>query len=636
MKQLTLSAKFAVGFSLIFLTVALLLGFITLRVGTMRSLSGDLGRELVPTLVASQELTASVGKALDNISSYAISSQILYLQQWNESYDAVGASGRDLIESLKKTRRLDGLRSRVETILRDLEALKKGMADLAATIESQEAVRTELAEIDAESVALLTPIAENAPREAQRRAALTAAGLIQRRLTLLWEADSKRESQALPAWPTTGSEFSSLGSSDQDKLKTLLGRLDDLKNQLLKVNAQKALVQTTLGRGGEKILAELGEFNKEVRLLSENLLEKSETAGRQISRSMMIGLPLALILTVALAIMLLRSTVRPLGRVFGHFSHGASEVTQTADHLSRSSRLLAKGVSENTAAVLEAISSLEEMLSMAKRNASHSTQAKELMNEAKDHVQTANEAMSEISKAMEEIHQSGQASRQIIKTVEEIAFQTNILALNAAVEAARAGEAGVGFAVVADEVRNLANRSAEAAKNTTMMIAGSLDRINQGALLVRNAEESFASMVAASDQMGAIVGEIAQASQSQAQDIQNIHQSIALMDKVTQENAAEAGETQSLSQNLTHQASVLSEALHEMLSILRGANEAARMRRQASRQTPNTTQAPVAATKQNMNRERYMDIPAAPKSSVVDSTKKTKLDEAIPMDDDDF
>ncbi|MDR2945765.1 MAG: methyl-accepting chemotaxis protein, partial [Candidatus Adiutrix sp.] len=143
------------------------------------------------------------------------------------------------------------------------------------------------------------------------------------------------------------------------------------------------------------------------------------------------------------------------------------------------------------------------------------------MNAAMGHVQEANAAVSEISQAMDEIHDSGQASRQIIKTVEEIAFQTNLLALNAAVEAARAGEAGVGFAVVADEVRNLASRSAEAAKNTTAMIAGSLERIHQGSLLVNNAKESFGQMVAVSDQMGALVGEIAQASQSQAQDIQN-------------------------------------------------------------------------------------------------------------------
>ena len=633
-KQLTLSAKLILGFGLIFLTAALLLGFITLRVGTMKSLSGDLGRELVPTLIASQELTASVGQALDNISSYAISSQNAYLQQWNESFKTVNASGRELVEALQGSRRLTGLRSRVETILRDLEALQKGMVGLAEVIKSQEEGRLELEKIGRDSDELLTPIAEGAPREARRRSAMTATGLIQKRLTLLWEADSKRETDAPPSWPTTQSDFAMLAENDRDRLKALLDRLEAQKNQLFKVNVRKAEVQSTLARGGERILAELGEFNKEIRLLSEKLLEKSEAAGHQISRSMLIGLPLALALTIALVIMLLRNTVRPLGRVFGHFSHGAAEVTQTADHLSRSSRLLAQGASENTAAVLEAIGSLEEMLSMAKRNAGHSAQAKELMNEAKSHVQTANEAMSEISRAMEEIHHSGQASSQIIKTVEEIAFQTNILALNAAVEAARAGEAGVGFAVVADEVRNLANRSAEAAKNTTVMIAGSMDRINQGAALVRNAEESFASMVAASDQMGAIVGEIAQASQSQAQDIQKIHQSIAQMDKVTQENAAEAGETQSLSQNLTDQAAVLSEALAEMLAILKGAREAGRPRPGGPR--PKTGPAVSSTPAARPGLGPYREAPAVPKSSIVDSSKKLKMEEAIPMDDDDF
>lgn len=362
----------------------------------------------------------------------------------------------------------------------------------------------------------------------------------------------------------------------------------------------------------------------------------SEAAG-QVRLAISIGLPFLLLLTAAIITVILRGTVRPLSGIIEDFSHGASEVTSTAGHLSRSSKLLAKGVSENTSAVLEAISSLEEMLNMAKRNASHSAQAKDLMLEAEEHVKSANAAMGEISQAMEEIRASGQASVKIIKTVEEIAFQTNILALNAAVEAARAGEAGVGFAVVADEVRNLASRSAEAAKNTAAMIDGSMERINQGAVLVQNASESFASMVETSGQMGNIVGEIAQASQSQAQDIQNIHQSIAMMDKVTQENAAGAGETQSLSRNLTQQAALLSDALAEMAVILKGEAEAARMRHVHGAGRVRREPAPRRDTGFNLA-EHLAEANAAPapiiKPALIDPGKKTQMDAAIPMDDD--
>ncbi|MDR1044384.1 MAG: methyl-accepting chemotaxis protein [Candidatus Adiutrix sp.] len=367
-------------------------------------------------------------------------------------------------------------------------------------------------------------------------------------------------------------------------------------------------------------------------------LDDIEAAGARISRSALLGLPATLALTVVLLLLLLRSTAAPLGGVIKHFERGAGEVTLTARHLARSSRLLSRGVSDNTKAVLEAIQSLEEMLSMARRNAGHSARARDLMNGAKAHVQEASGAMSEISQAMEEIRASSQASSQIIKTVEEIAFQTNILALNAAVEAARAGEAGLGFAVVADEVRNLANSSAAAAKNTAVILAGSMDRINQGARLVRNAEESFSSMVAASDQMGAIVAEIAQASQSQAQDIQNIHQSIALMDKVTQENAAGAGQTQSLADNLTRQAALLSEALREMIVILKGRAEAARYGRQVLRAKASPA-GERAAGGGSFHLDRPLDRASEappPRPIVQDSGKKSKMEAIIPMDDDDF
>jgi methyl-accepting chemotaxis protein len=369
----------------------------------------------------------------------------------------------------------------------------------------------------------------------------------------------------------------------------------------------------------------------DARHLTTMLREQTGAARHQVIVSMALGLAVALMLTVVVAL-ILRATIRPLGGVFDHFDRGAAAITRTADHLAHSSQLLAKGVSENTAAVLEAISSLEEMLTLAKRNAGHSVKANDLMTETKAHVGEANGAMREISRAMEEIHDSSRASSQIIKTVEEIAFQTNILALNAAVEAARAGEAGVGFAVVADEVRNLANRSAEAAKNTAQILAGSMNRINQGALLVKNTEERFAAMVVTADQMESIVAEIAQASQSQAKDIQHIHQSIALMDKVTQENAAGAGETQSLSASLTHQAALLSQALEEMVAILKGAEEASRRHRRPAGPAP-----PPAAGEGFSLAEHLAAPPGGTRPKiVVDQGKKTRMDAAIPMDDDDF
>jgi methyl-accepting chemotaxis protein len=417
--------------------------------------------------------------------------------------------------------------------------------------------------------------------------------------------------------------FIALKVEDLRKLNNALGR------ELM----PPAAASPNQAGGTEQARDNPASLSDAVRLLAETILTRSEAVSRQISRAMAAGLALALGLTAALGVAFLRSTVRPLNGVREYFRQGAAAISQTAGLLARSSQILTKGVSENTAAVLEAVGRLEEMLTMAKRNAGHSIEAKDLMDGARNHVLTASRAMSEVSQAMAEIHDSGRASSQIIKTVEEIAFQTNILALNAAVEAARAGEAGVGFAVVADEVRNLANRSAGAAQNTAVIIAGSIERINQGARLVENAEAGFASLVNVTDQMRAIVGEIAEASQSQARDIQSIHQSIALMDKVTQENAAGAGETRSLSRSLTRQAARLGVAVDEMTAILLGGGAAPGPRRPAG--LPAGPPAPDKGFSLDENLAAPAARPAFP-PALADKAREKELNKAIPMDDDDF
>lgn len=620
-KKLTLGAKLAVGFGLIFLTVAFLFCFIFFRVEAMRSLSGDLGRELLPTAVSVQELTASVGLALDNVSSYALTGKDVYFQKWKDNYNAAQTQ-RAAVNDLQKSG-LSGLKARLEASLADLDSLPQGMAVLAEAIEAQQKARSELAAIDRDSAAWLIKARSGGASEDQVDL-LAATNLLRQRLGYLWSLGRWPEGERLN-WP----DMAELkGARIPGELRAWLDQLEPLKARLEEVEARKNDQQTSLTASGEKLLLSLGQFNKDVLEEAENYLTRSEAAGRYISGAMAVGLPLALIFIILVMVGILRGVTRPLGLVFGLFKHGTAEVSQTADLLSQSSRLLAQGVSENTTAVLAAVSSLEEMLTMAKRNAGHSAEAKELMLAAKDHVLAANRAMGEISQAMTEIHDSGQASSQIIKTVEEIAFQTNILALNAAVEAARAGEAGVGFAVVADEVRNLANRSAEAAKNTATMIAGSMARIDQGAILVQKASESFASMVATSDQMGGIVAEIAQASQSQAQDVQHIHQSIALMDKVTQENAAGAGETRALSQRLTERSSVLSEALEEMRLILEGGEKI-----DQPLHRPGRSAAAIVAPQPHFVVEERLRQPEQPPRAAFNSAKKSHLEDAIPMDE---
>ncbi|MDR1051194.1 MAG: methyl-accepting chemotaxis protein [Deltaproteobacteria bacterium] len=373
-----------------------------------------------------------------------------------------------------------------------------------------------------------------------------------------------------------------------------------------------------------------------------------------------------LVLTLLSGLMFLgldKSVIRPLSKIRGWLDQSAGDVTRTAVSLSRSSDSLARGASENTSAVLDAISSLEVLLNAAKKNAGHADQAKELMDRAKSFVDEAHQTMRQISNAMEEIKKSGKASSQIVKTVDEIAFQTNILALNAAVEAARAGEAGVGFAVVADEVRNLANSSSAAAKSTTQMLDSSLSRINEGVDLVKKAEASFEALVATSDEAAALMSGITADSQSQSREIQDVHQSIALMDKVTQENSLEAAEAGRISSELTRQADLLNQTISHVSQVVAGAVPPARAGRRsgsprgrgragggggsraagrAEKQTGGGgpgggarggPAGPVSLVDQAREFERARADSAVPKPAFGRATK-SELDDALPMDDD--
>ena len=287
------------------------------------------------------------------------------------------------------------------------------------------------------------------------------------------------------------------------------------------------------------------------------------------------GILTAFGLAGVLGYLITRSTCRVLRTTGVIISDSSSQVAAAAGQVSATSQVLAQGSGEQAAAVEESSASLEELSSMTRRNADHAQQASALAKKTRTVAERGTADMQSMSQAMASIKSSSDDIAKIIRTIDEIAFQTNILALNAAVEAARAGEAGMGFAVVADEVRNLAQRSAQAAKETASKIEGAIQNTAHGVEISGKVATVLDEIVTQIRQVDDLVAEVSGASREQTQGITQINAAVGQMDKVTQGNAAAAEESAAAAEELNGQAQMLRSAVQDLMQLVDGQNQTA-------------------------------------------------------------
>lgn len=253
----------------------------------------------------------------------------------------------------------------------------------------------------------------------------------------------------------------------------------------------------------------------------------------------------------------LERIIKSLNEVIFDINNVAKQVGEGAKQVANSSQVLAQASTEQASSIQELNATISEIADDIKHNALNATKASELAVVGKDDAQNGNEQMKSMLNAMDTINESSQNISKIIKVIDEIAFQTNILALNAAVEAARAGHHGKGFAVVAEEVRNLASRSADAAKETTALIEGTIKNVNVGTEIANNTAKALDNIVNSTTKSADIMNEIASVSNQQASSIAQIEQAIDQVSQVTQNNSATSEESASAGEELLNQANNL-------------------------------------------------------------------------------
>jgi methyl-accepting chemotaxis protein len=304
--------------------------------------------------------------------------------------------------------------------------------------------------------------------------------------------------------------------------------------------------------------------------LAEDKVKSTElTASSRWIAFLLLGLGVLIGAGVAMIVRAINHTLR---QAVTELFRGAEEVTAAAAQVAASSQSLANGASSQAASLEETSASSEEIRAMANQNTETTRTAAGVATESQQKFTDANQVLDQMVVAMGEINESSGKISKIIKVIDEIAFQTNILALNAAVEAARAGEAGLGFAVVADEVRNLAQRSAQAAKDTAALIEDSGAKSAEGKAKVDQVAEFLRIVTGESNKVKTLVDEVNLSSQEQVRGIEQIAKAIVQMERLTQGTAASAEQSASAAEELTAQSNAVKDVVGRLAAMVGSAH----------------------------------------------------------------
>ena len=307
-------------------------------------------------------------------------------------------------------------------------------------------------------------------------------------------------------------------------------------------------------------------------------------------RMLWLGGAVSLGILAMLTLIVSRSIPRPFLAIIDTLNQAAQTNAESAAQVSQNSTAVATASSEQAATLEETSASLEEISNTARRNSDAAQRAKELTRQTRAAADTGAEGIAALNRAMADIQTSSDSIAKILKTIDEIAFQTNILALNAAVEAARAGDAGAGFAVVADEVRALAQRSAQAARETAEKIDDSTQKSRRGSEVTGQISANLEQIATRVREVDELVAEIATASSEQTTGLQQVNTAVSRMDEAVQLGASRAEEGASVAEELSAQTALLQDSIADLARVVGGT----RKKESSAPSSPEPEAAPLA------------------------------------------